>query len=497
MRKLGIVAGLIAVVAVAAFGIWWFLLNPARGLFPKKTNPLSVTPALSSSKTASKSVGAKGGEVALTTDTADFKLSLPENSVNVAETVKITQITGIEGLPAGAEFVAGVVAEPDGLLLNVSGYLDITLPAAASTESLLGFAYEAGGQNFHYLPVRISGNTARLPLTGFSGYGLIEIPEYQVPPYVPSTTASQAKQYIANIVQDNLREDQPLDGETDRRIINILRGWYNAAVKPGLEAAAGDDSALDQALREYIEWWQLVGFLGYDEDLGKEQAEAEGLIERALTHAADESSRKCVANKDVDQAARLVWLAKIAFLFDAGDPEGIYDKALNCANFELVMTSSISLEGISSSAEARVPLFIDRETLLLEGSGTITESDLVIEGVSCSGAQTYPITVDPTLFSAAGSPGSYDISVPITIDSSGATYTCKNPGSTLTLRNWEWWFDDFDRLHEGESSISERGVTYVIRDWEHVGQNGVFARKVYNRGSTENTTFELIHKPQN
>lgn len=79
-------------------------------------NPLTVRPQLDPTANASATVPVSGGSVSLTgPDGTTYRLTLPDGALLSPETITLTAIDAVDGLPLSGGLLAGVAIEPDGL----------------------------------------------------------------------------------------------------------------------------------------------------------------------------------------------------------------------------------------------------------------------------------------------------------------------------------------------------------------------------------------------
>jgi hypothetical protein len=112
--------------------------------------PVKVRPHLSSTGAVSRLVRADAGGTLSTSgpDGSTYKLEIPANALVSDETVRMTPVASVSGLPfAGA--VAGVDLKPEGLMLTKAARLTIAAanPPPAGRGVIVG--WHAGGEGFH------------------------------------------------------------------------------------------------------------------------------------------------------------------------------------------------------------------------------------------------------------------------------------------------------------------------------------------------------------
>jgi hypothetical protein len=406
-------------------------------------------------------------------------------------------------LPADISFVAGVQAEPNNVQFTKAANIEFTVAADVLMKgTLVGFEYTGTGDDFHYVPIKIDGQKITLPLTSFSGHGIILIPTYTPPPYIPSTKEAQAKQIISTILLANLQPNESLDDATNAKIINILKLWYTISVQPQLQAATTNDAVFNQSLHEYISWISMIEFLGYSDDLASELTAAKKLLSQALSFAITQADTRCHKNKDVNETAKLIWLSTIAEVFALADPASIYEKAFQCANFELVITSHLrDTEGPGADLQGTIPLNFNSENFTLEGSAELFETNPITSEFPCiSQPFTYTVAVQPTKFDVKESTEP-TISLPLSISMrDDITYDCSTDLVGIQDNGAMFWAEAFDTAHNDErTSYDMTHLYYKFNNWEVVNTGGVYARKEYKRTVdtvTENTIFELRHTPK-
>ena len=235
----------------------------------------------------------------LTTTAADgtvFTLDIPAGALTAAETITLTPVTAFGPFPVGRGIVAAVHAEPSGLQLTRPATLTIALPQPPA-ERLLGLSYEGTGEDLRTTPLVVSGATATMPVTHFSGFGAQgSAPEVRAIQALATSAASQLfmDEFLALANQ----------GVTDpAAYIDLMRRWYRELIRPGLQGAVGSDPRLRRALKDFDQWvlgvqdGPLALGLSFDltAPLAAEQAEALALIATALRDAIARANARCLA----------------------------------------------------------------------------------------------------------------------------------------------------------------------------------------------------------
>lgn len=463
----------------------------------------------------------KGGKI----DSENYKLDFPKNSVLGAADIAVQSIAALQNIPKGTNFVAGVHITSDEDGLGEAAELEIKIPQDFAGKKLVGFAYNEDGRAFRFYSVQIKGDSAVFKIYHFSGYGIISVDDkYDFPPE-PNDMRDRAEQAIRNIIGEGNSDD--LSGFTDsqkQRIKNILDVWYRVKVKPLIDSAKGDENVIMKAAKEFIIWWQSTQALPDMEGVFSAQIqEAKSGLAVGVNNAVDKAVRKCNQEKDPAQAGVLTKLyALVHYLSLQGiqglDAEGIKEKALKCANFEVKMTANFSehivatgplgtiATDINYAESGFVPLTID-EDFGLSGEGKAQVDSYSQTGFACT--QNPPemnsIKIPKLKFESSGKAGVslfFD-----TGDSTPVVWSCRSAyGVTSTNPNPVWDYG-FYELHKNEYQGPAEGYLFKLADWKILGKGGMYATKEYNQTKTfavdnatrtvkEHTLFELIHKPR-
>lgn len=137
--------------------------------------PLTLGVTLDAARTATVLIGPDGGEV--TTTAADgtvSRLTVPPGALVSEQTISMTPVLGITGLPFSGELVAAVHFTPDGLQLARPATLTLTLPGQVDPAGLLGFVFDDTGTNFEVVSASVNGATLALQVLHFSTAGTAE-----------------------------------------------------------------------------------------------------------------------------------------------------------------------------------------------------------------------------------------------------------------------------------------------------------------------------------
>ena len=141
---------------------------------------------------------ADGTPFTLMTVGAMFNQDVKGNlSLALGTPVTVTPISSITDLPFSQGYLAAVDISPNGLLLEIPGTLSIKLQGTYDLSTLIGFAADGSGTDFHLFPITVypdlySGTTTvYFSIEHFSIYGVAQATAEEVqaqlghPPVIP------------------------------------------------------------------------------------------------------------------------------------------------------------------------------------------------------------------------------------------------------------------------------------------------------------------------
>lgn len=511
-----IVVGYLILNKVAVF---WPAQSPYDKVFRSKPQPVSIRPVIDEEVKNEKTIEPNGGYIEVLAGGQKVSLEIPAGSLFSPEEVSIQTIKTINNLPEGTQFITGVKLEPDGLGLVKPATLIIHIPPSVNRDDLVAFAYEADGSFFHFLPSFGDGNSVEIPMTGFSGGGIIDVPGL-IPVINPGTPEQTAKQLLADVLRRGAKKQERELKQGERKDLDprllaeaqgILNAWYRAGVMADLKIAQTDDAQVDGALKQMITWRVYVEVFGLEPHFQKEYEESLNSAARAIKHAVYQADKRCSNQKDPSQIAALLrWLKLAKELGLAGraglSEEEIQKKAKNCVVFEIHMESLFTFPALTFKLPAKLDgvLELSDDFLRLTGNGTIKEGPFTYStgmGGGChQDAISYNFTIPDTKFNINLHKKS-SAKVDLTLDlSAGGDVRLNCSGYTGPALNIPvpWSNDYFPGFHEDEL-VSGTKSTYHLKNWQIVGTKDIFSQKVYKRslqGATEDTIFILKHTPR-
>ena len=168
-------------------------------------------------------------------DGSTWRLELPAGALRERETITLTALKGLEGLPLGAGVAVDLA--PEGLRLLRPATLRLTLSESAELEPsrAIGFAFHGSGEDFGLRTASRDGKTLALRMDGFTtaGFGMTHCDELKKlfdAPWLTGATLAQHRLAVLAARSDrcNLSSD-----ELATLLAQTFSDWYLG--KDGLE----------------------------------------------------------------------------------------------------------------------------------------------------------------------------------------------------------------------------------------------------------------------
>jgi hypothetical protein len=293
--------------------------NSSSDNFPLTPNPLSITAVLDTERAVTNAdnvdpgIGygflkdgttAEGIPFSLMLNGAMFNQDTDGNlSLVLGTPVTVTPVLSISDLPFSQGYLAAVHIGPDGLLMEMPGTLYFTLQGVYDVSTLIGFAADGTGADFHLFPVTAYPDTYNnttnvyFNIGHFSLYGVAQATAQEIqaqldhPPVNPDSQDDQELAPLTPILFDESLTPLP------NKIQLQLGNSYNRLVKPYLSDLANVQcNRVDVAAYQFNAWQAKVVATNqsdfYQEQITKD---ATSLLAR-LTECAKTTCMSCLNN---------------------------------------------------------------------------------------------------------------------------------------------------------------------------------------------------------
>jgi hypothetical protein len=381
-------------------------------------NPINLSIQIDDQQAVEAEIGLQGGTLELATREGDrFILEIPPGALLSPETIQMTAIANLDGLPFEHQGTIAINLQPEGLIFFKMGTLRI-LPRSLSVDGdMLGFGTEGNGADFHLQPSVEDGNEVKLPIFHFSNYGITqatsEVIQHINNVYSPSTASKYAWDQMTSINKLVSDDDAKLEA-----FGKILIQWLYGSVLTRIENAAVFEDRIDYAVGEYRQWIDFIDYADYVFGLdGRMRERLLGEIEIAndamastLFQLLERNYDHCISNKDPQAAIRMYRYGLTVTALDLWGRSGLDNdvmngKVQNCFNFEFDFRSEV--EGgqddlfIVSHVVSRIPLNINNFSLA--GASIRNQGEITFD--------TYDITPLPPNCEKATTPGELDVEI--------------------------------------------------------------------------------------
>lgn len=291
-------------------------------------NPVNTEVKLDEQRSSSAVISPDGGTLSVEgADGTKFTLTFPKDALSNEETITLTPITAINGLPFSGGLASGVQMAPEGLRLLQPVVLTIESPktVAATGFETVAFAYHQNGEGLYLNPSEAKGNILTLEVWHFSGAGAtqgtpaeIQAQQQRVPSNAEDAFTQRVQNYLARERQAQLM-GQPTDPDIQRTMGEFLREAYDRFIAPQLPIALQDCAAAPSILSKALGWLRQVQLLGYDAQFQAESAKITETMSQAIVNCYNKEYDKCVIDKKIEHRTNMLGLLRQSALLGIDD----------------------------------------------------------------------------------------------------------------------------------------------------------------------------------
>jgi len=286
-------------------------------------NPVSVDVKVDETSSSNAVISPEGGTLsAQGADGTKFTLTFPRDALSNDETITLTPITAVDGLPFSGGFVGGVQMSPEGLRLLQPATLTIESPktVAATGFETVAFAYHQNGEGLYLHPSEVKGNLVTLEVWHFSGAGAaqatpaeIQTQQQRTPSNAEDAFTQRMRDYLGRERQAQLL-GQPTDPDLERTMGEFLREGYDRFIAPQLPIALQDCEAARPILSKALGWLRQVQLLGYDGQFQAESAKIMETMSEAIVNCYNKEYDQCVIDKKIEHRTAMLGMFRQASL---------------------------------------------------------------------------------------------------------------------------------------------------------------------------------------
>lgn len=251
-------------------------------------------------------------------DGALFTLEIPHGALLTDTQILMTPINAIGGQLLGGSAGAAVQLEPDGLQFLLPVTLTIQTSASIPVTSELTLSWHGDGQEFHRYPLLLERPYPQVAFRAmhFSGYAYlgdnISIPiDDGSMPSDPEDQFKQAWEELIRREREAQAAGQPGNPNFHQDLMDLLRAYYEAFVRPIMQAAEGDcDYAESGVISKATGWAREAEMLRSEGELETELQEYHDSYIRILENCWRERTQPCINRSDLNQWREVLTVAR-------------------------------------------------------------------------------------------------------------------------------------------------------------------------------------------
>jgi hypothetical protein len=391
----------------------------ATSIFQTSTpapNPVNMEVKLNEQRSSSAVISPEGGTLrAQGADGTKFTLTFPKYAISIEETITLTPISAINGLPFSGGLVAGVQMAPEGLRLLQPAMLTIESPKAfaASGFQTVAFAYRQNGDGLYLNPSEAKGNLLTIEIWHFSGAGAaqgtpaeIQTQQARVPSNAEDALTQGIQEYISMERDAQLHGQEP-DPQFGNRLTELIQQDYDRNIAPLLPIALTDCAQAQKIIPRALSWERQATLLG-----GAMATRFQPQVHRiredlvtAMINCYNKEYDQCVIDKDIAHRRPMLGFYRDALMLGSSEAQLDYSKIEKCPPVTGYMIDGpfgkTHIFGEICSLDVSFKLNWDSEVGLAgtitfspssENGGTWTlEGTLASGGVTNAGAGSYTI----------------------------------------------------------------------------------------------------------
>jgi hypothetical protein len=316
-------------------------------------SPAIIKVNLDETHASSAVISPDGGTItAQGADGTKFTLTFPKDALSNDETITLTPITAIDGLPFSGGLVGGAQMAPEGLRLFQPAFLTIESPktVAATGFETVAFAYHQTGEGLYLNPSEVKGNILTLEIWHFSGAAAAQGTSAEIQTQqgrVPSNAEDAFTQRMRDILGRERQAQllgQPTDLDLERTMSEFLREAYDRFIAPQLPMALQDCEAARPILSKALGWLRQVQLLGLGEQFSAENNKIMDTMSQAIVNCYNKEYDQCVIDKKIEHRTTMLGLLRQAALLgiDGQLDQSKIEKCPPTTSYKITATSQWS-----------------------------------------------------------------------------------------------------------------------------------------------------------
>lgn len=320
---------------------------PTEEIFPREPNPLNVVAILDTERAVSydpynytRSLeGESADGTLISLDLMRFKPLMEDAEVGLVPAddaqIIMTPVSSIEGIPFENGYLSAVHLGPDGLRTVREAYLTLEIPGEYDPSTLIGFAANGSGEDFHFYPASFysyDGHTyADFNIMHFSLYGVAQVLESEIlaqSAHPPSSPASQDEEELAPLV----RIEEDLAPLMNKKQLQLAKS-YDRLLKRDMDKLESTDcKQVSTVAYNFNSWVSNVKKANQTDFFQNKIKEGQQALLDKLTNCLREQCSLCIGDnggKAPDQKEVGSMLVMISFATDLSSALNLGDERSN------------------------------------------------------------------------------------------------------------------------------------------------------------------------
>ncbi|MGY2897152.1 hypothetical protein [Deinococcus sp. UYEF24] len=212
--------------------------------FLRDSVPLNVKPTTDLDNSYSDTIGPEGGELT-TLDAAGntYILTVPKGALGFPQTLTMTPLNALKGMPFKGGLNAGVQLEPEGTYFVKPVTLEIAFDKPPDLNKITPFGYTGAGQDFTSTMLKPAPGHFIFVLNHFSGAGFANSTEAERTAELvqqPLDAAERISKYVQQVGEERQKQllGQESSGEAAAAFARALAAYKEEVLEPLSEVAA-------------------------------------------------------------------------------------------------------------------------------------------------------------------------------------------------------------------------------------------------------------------
>jgi hypothetical protein len=345
---------------------------------------LKISLELDATRAARRVISKEGGSLtAVGEDGSTYKLTIPQDALVGDETIILTPVKTMSGLPGGVTLAAGVQMAPEGLLLLKPASLTVEAKSPAAPNQELPFGWSRQGDGVHAQFVAVQPKVPTFTITHFSGVAVASASASAAEPIVKGQALPCGSQMFAGFGElvRRARYAELTGTATPEQMASLAKAFIDAsrrylddAVKPVVKQAETDDLLVPCAAAALFSWDHAAqAFLGdaFESEFAAEVQQVRHSLWKGVANAFGASYDRCMRNESpLFQLGRMIGAARQLEMMGMSElaPADAVEKIQSCGRrFDYRVEVETEIENVYNEQAQGADVASSKTTLSARG----------------------------------------------------------------------------------------------------------------------------------